>query len=232
MQRIEIEDRAGTGQRAQVEAAIAAAMGKLDAAGAGLRRPLRVVLERLLIPGFLETQNDRHVLHLQADAARAPWLPGLALRELAHAALADLGHPSHDPALLQAGFAAARDRSRDVRFLSVVGTLNHHVRDVYADDLAARADADAVQSFLEHLARGAAAMGPGPHRAVTAGYAAATLLRRGGLAPEPLRLLLGQDVTARGLADQLAALPPDPEPADLEDALRKLVARLPAEAAP
>lgn len=209
------------------------ALDAFAAAGHGVRRPVRAVVEQLALPAFTETQFDRHVLHLQAEAAAEPWLPGLLAREVAHMALTDSGHGSHDPALLMAGFDAAKQRSRELAFLAGVGMLNHHVRDLYADDLAHHVAPDALAPFLAHLAERAARF-QGTHLevAVEAGYAAATLVRRGQVAPPALAQRLAASPDARRLADALAGLHPRPEPADLERAVARLVALLPMPDAP
>jgi hypothetical protein len=226
--RIELQDRAHTGRGGDAEAALRAMAERFAAQGHGLRRPLRALLEELQVPAFLETQHDRHVLHLRGAAAGEAWFPGLLAREVAHAALADEGHPSHDPALLQASFAAARERSKALPFLSLVAAANHHVRDAYADDLAARVAPEELQAFLEHVARAAAVLeGSDAERAVECGYTAGTLARRATPAPAELQAALASLPDARRLADAFAGLHPDPEPADLEHALLRLVARLP-----
>lgn len=228
MQRVEVQDRASTGKAARVEAQLAAAVERFAEAGHGPRRPLRGVLEPLGVPGFTETQVELHVLHLDAAAAGAPWLPGLLARQVAHAALADLGHVSHDPVLLQESFAAARARSRDLSFLAAVGAFNHHVRDVYADDLAAFVDAESLGPFLDHLADAAArADGTAAEAAVEAGYAAGTLRRRGAPLPDALAARLRAMPEAARLAATFEGLAPDPEGEALERAVVEAVAALP-----
>jgi hypothetical protein len=220
--RLEVRDHAHTGQGARVEAALRDALARAEAHGLAPRRPVRCVLEALGVPAFTETQVGLHVLHLRAADASAPWLPGLLLREVAHAALADLGHASHDPALLQEGFAAARERGRGVGFLAAVGALNHRVRDVYAEDAAERLDAPALHAFLAHEAR-LAARAEGSTRLVELGHARGALQRRG---------LAGADEVpdepgVAALAGGFAGLPRDPGEEELAQALVALVRQLP-----
>jgi hypothetical protein len=222
--RLELRDHAGTGLGAQAEEQLRRALGLAERAGHAPRRPVRAVLEAVGVPGFTETQVGAHVLHLRGADAAQPWFPGLLLREVCHAALADEGHASHDPALLQAGFAAARERGRGLAFLGAVGALNHHVRDVYAQDLAAQLDREATLAVLRHLAE-LALRSEGPARAVELGYAAGSLRRCGAALPHGL-----QDAVARGgdaLAQGFAALPPEPDEEELLGALRGLVALVP-----
>lgn len=225
MRPVEVQDRASTGLGRKVEGQLAATLGRFAEAGFRVRRPVQATLELLGVPAFAETQFDRHVLHLHAGAAGEPWFPGLLAREVAHAALTDLGHPSHDPGLLQVGFAAAKERSKALPFLARVAALNHHVRDVYAEDLAAFVDPEALGPFLDHLAAQAASVG-GPDGAVEAGYAAGSLRRRGAPAPPALQEAL-RAAAAEALAGAIAALHPDPEPEELERALAGLVALVP-----
>lgn len=221
---LEVQDRAATGRGARVQAQLSAALELFAEAGHAARRPVRAVLEPLGVPGFAEARFDGHVLHLQAGASAEPWFPGLLAREVAHVALTDEAHPSHDPALLQTGFAAAKERSRDVRFLGAVGLLNHHVRDAYAEDLAAFVDAESLGPFLEHLAAAALALDAGAaEAAVERGHAAGALRRRG--APVPAGLP-GQGAAAI-LAGAFAALHPDPTLDELEAALERMVEALP-----
>lgn len=227
MARVAVQDHAATGRAPDVEVLLQGLVERFRAAVQAPRRPLRAVLSRLAVPGFTETQVEVHVLHLQGRAAGEPWFPGLLAREVAHAALSDLGHPSHDPALLHHSFEAAKRRSKDLGFLGLVGSLNHHVRDVYADDLAAKVEPAALEGFLEHLAALAAEPRSPTEAAVEAGYAAGTLMRRGRPAPPALRALLEGSPEAGRLADAFAGLHPDPGEADLLRAVERLVALVP-----
>lgn len=219
---LRVQDRGSTGMGAKVEVQLDATLGRFAEAGHRVRRPVSAALEPLVVPGFAEPLFDRHMLHLQASAAREAWFPGLLAREVAHAALTDLGHVSHDPGLLQVAFEAAKHRSRALPFLGRVGALNHHVRDVYADDLAAFVDAEALGPFLDHLAA-LALSAEGADRAVEAGYAAGTLRRRGAPVPEGLL-----DVPeARALAAGFEGLHAHPTADELEAALVALVAVVP-----
>jgi hypothetical protein len=221
----EVVDRARSGHAARTRTLLASAVDRFAERGQRVRRPVRAALEELGVPGFTETQIEAHVLHLQASAAPQPWFPGLLVRQVAHASLTDAGHASHDPGLLQASFAAAKQRSKALPFLGRIGALNHHVRDAYADDLAAFVDAESLGPFLDHLAV-LAAQEQGPDRAVEVAYAAGTLRRRGAPLPPALDAAL-DEAGARSLAEGFAALHPDPEPEALEQALLALVAQVP-----
>jgi hypothetical protein len=229
--RLEVVDRSGQGLERHVAAGLRDALERFQGAGKAPRRPVRAVLEDVGVTGFTETQVALHVVHLRAAAARAPWFPGLLLREVAHAALSDLGRASHDPGLLLESFGAARERSTQLRFLGLVGALNHHVRDVYADDLAASIEAPPLLAFLRHTAEAAARPGASAgEAAVEAGYALGTLVRRGAAVPRALQEAVEGNPTALRLADGFAALPPDPEEEDLVRAVVRLVGLLPVEA--